>query len=523
MFEDELKGIINGIMNGEIEYKDDNGLTDEMKIIHDKIKKMDGKEQRKKCLDLIVNECQRQLTMNTDLMLYSVGVGQSKIKNNVMMYDVILSPYINRLRRCFKLNNSNTNYYYIELGFRNKYNNKNMNSTCKPSLSTLIYSSKNAINVYSLLTFITKGYDKIHDYKMLLEILDYILDVTWSDNNKLGYIKVSFYRALLHGMNQRYNSCLIECNNILKFDAFFVPAWITKGLSLLNMNRPHESIQVLIHAKQVFNMYLNHISETKERFREFFDGEYLIKKDHNTEFNSNMNKLIQQQTHMYLNKLYKHFEQCKQQLIKTPLKNPVNKTIKYCNSYSNIPDNTQWLTCQLPRNFSWIVYPYLCGVSIPRTKEQINAFKSMNIGLIVSVLEYKLSRDIVGQNSSNFKYLQIKTFDYKAPKLYDIQMYIKEAEHWIFERKKAVLVHCFAGKGRTGTALACFLIKWGLHFDRLMNPKNSNIPICKRPAMTAHEAIKHMRFIRPGSVASIQQQTKIETYQKSLLSQLKNK
>ena len=66
---------------------------------------------------------------------------------------------------------------------------------------------------------------------------------------------------------------------------------------------------------------------------------------------------------------------------------------------------------------------------------------------------------------------------------------------------KAVLVHCAAGKGRTGAVLAAYMIK--------------------KENLTAEQAIERIRLMRPGSVQSITQETALSMYEKYL--KVKNK
>ena len=58
-----------------------------------------------------------------------------------------------------------------------------------------------------------------------------------------------------------------------------------------------------------------------------------------------------------------------------------------------------------------------------------------------------------------------------------------------------MLVHCLAGKGRTGSALAAYLMK--------------------TKGMSAKEASELLRKMRPGSVES-RQETSLREYEKSL-------
>ena len=61
-----------------------------------------------------------------------------------------------------------------------------------------------------------------------------------------------------------------------------------------------------------------------------------------------------------------------------------------------------------------------------------------------------------------------------------------------------VMVHCLAGLGRTGTILACYLIKY--------------------QKMSADKAIQKLRDERPGSIQSFPQEEIIFQFAKSLQS-----
>jgi len=64
------------------------------------------------------------------------------------------------------------------------------------------------------------------------------------------------------------------------------------------------------------------------------------------------------------------------------------------------------------------------------------------------------------------------------------------------------MVHCAAGRGRTGTILAAYLIK--------------------RENLTADQAIKRIRSIRPGSIQSDRQELALDMYEKYIKSKTKN-
>ena len=65
-----------------------------------------------------------------------------------------------------------------------------------------------------------------------------------------------------------------------------------------------------------------------------------------------------------------------------------------------------------------------------------------------------------------------------------------------------VLVHCWGGKGRAGTFAACCLAMWG----------SSPPPdlTAERPAMSAQEAVKAVRSLRPGSIENQEQEAFVQ-------------
>ncbi|MDW0340799.1 MAG: dual specificity protein phosphatase family protein, partial [Nitrososphaeraceae archaeon] len=62
--------------------------------------------------------------------------------------------------------------------------------------------------------------------------------------------------------------------------------------------------------------------------------------------------------------------------------------------------------------------------------------------------------------------------------------------------KRPVLVHCAAGKGRTGTILAAYLLK--------------------KENLSARDAITRIRNLRPGSIQTDSQEKSLYEYKKYL-------
>jgi atypical dual specificity phosphatase len=148
-----------------------------------------------------------------------------------------------------------------------------------------------------------------------------------------------------------------------------------------------------------------------------------------------------------------------------------------------------------PTNFSWVTDGKLAGSGLPVTQDEFKWVLDKGIKSIVTVREVPLpSRWIDG---TNIDYLHLMVEDYGVPNL----EVLDEAVNYIdkkIESGKPVLVHCAAGKGRTGALLAAYMIK--------------------KENLTAEQAIEKIRLIRPGSVQSVTQDTALSMYEKYLKS-----
>lgn len=151
-----------------------------------------------------------------------------------------------------------------------------------------------------------------------------------------------------------------------------------------------------------------------------------------------------------------------------------------------------------PTNFSWIIPQKLAGSGLPSSYDQITWIASNGIRTLVTIREIPLPdvwiKKVGAQNHTLENYF-LKTDDYNAPTVDEIDKVVNYIEKKIKDNNP-VLVHCAAGKGRTGTILAAYLIK--------------------KEGLTPIDAIKKLRRMRPGSVQSERQEMAINTYYKYL-------
>jgi atypical dual specificity phosphatase len=155
-----------------------------------------------------------------------------------------------------------------------------------------------------------------------------------------------------------------------------------------------------------------------------------------------------------------------------------------------------------PTNFSWVIDNKLAGSGTPMTSEQYRWLIKKNIKSIVTVREFPLPQKWLVDNEketiiNDYKFVYVK--DYGVPSLEVLDNIVDYINIKITKEKKPLVVHCAAGKGRTGTILAAYLLK------------QDNI--------SSQDAIKKIRSLRPGSIQSkIQEEIlhKYETFLKGI-------
>nr|AIF17616.1 dual specificity protein phosphatase [uncultured marine thaumarchaeote KM3_78_D03] len=145
-----------------------------------------------------------------------------------------------------------------------------------------------------------------------------------------------------------------------------------------------------------------------------------------------------------------------------------------------------------PDNFSWLIEGKLAGSAIPTSKDEIKWMQEEGVKSIVTIREEPLDEDW----TAGMNYLHVLSDDMGVPSFDDLKSSVDYIDKKI-QNKEPVMVHCLAGLGRTGTILACYLIKY--------------------EKMSAIDAIQHVREKRHGSIQSFVQEEMIFRYEKTLL------
>lgn len=142
-----------------------------------------------------------------------------------------------------------------------------------------------------------------------------------------------------------------------------------------------------------------------------------------------------------------------------------------------------------PTNFSWLINDKLAGSGMPTSSAELEWVIKKGVKSIITMTEEPLPESWI----KNIKYLHVPTEDLSVPDIEEIDNTI-DFIHERIKNNEPTMVHCAAGIGRTGTILACYLIKYH--------------------KLSAKDAIDKVRKERPGSIQSESQEIAIGLYHK---------
>jgi len=142
-----------------------------------------------------------------------------------------------------------------------------------------------------------------------------------------------------------------------------------------------------------------------------------------------------------------------------------------------------------PTNFGWLINDKLAGSGMPTTASELDWVLKQGVRSIITMTEEPLPKSWI----KDVKYLHMPTEDLSAPDMEKIDQAV-DFIHKRIQSNEPVMVHCAAGIGRTGTVLACYLVKY--------------------QKMSFNDAIEKVRKERPGSIQSESQELAVSLYYK---------
>jgi atypical dual specificity phosphatase len=139
---------------------------------------------------------------------------------------------------------------------------------------------------------------------------------------------------------------------------------------------------------------------------------------------------------------------------------------------------------------NWILKGILLASSQPQSRRDLFDLRKIGVSAVLSLDTHPRERDWCRELGLNLKELAVP--DFSAPTIEQLEEAVKVIHRLSVKQRRGVVVHCFAGLGRTGTVAACFT---GAFLG-----------------LTPEEALNVVRNARPGSVEKREQVSAVWEY-----------
>lgn len=145
-----------------------------------------------------------------------------------------------------------------------------------------------------------------------------------------------------------------------------------------------------------------------------------------------------------------------------------------------------------PYFFTWVQEPLLSACAWPDGADQLKWLRRHGVDILITLTEETVPRNWI--DDAGLMSVHVPVMDMHPPtmeQLHQIVSVINKAK----AAKMGVTIHCLAGKGRTGTALAAYLVSQGV---------------------SSEAAIDQVREQRPGSLEVSEQEHAVHLFERRL-------
>lgn len=143
-----------------------------------------------------------------------------------------------------------------------------------------------------------------------------------------------------------------------------------------------------------------------------------------------------------------------------------------------------------PPGFSWIDKPHVAALAFPDSADDLRWLRRNGVEVLISLTETPAPRQWV--NEAGLMLVHVPVPDMGAPSHRQFETILDTIQR-ANQSGLGVAIHCAAGKGRTGTALAAYFVGQGL---------------------SAAAAIEKVRDLRQGSIETTDQALAVEEFER---------
>jgi atypical dual specificity phosphatase len=149
----------------------------------------------------------------------------------------------------------------------------------------------------------------------------------------------------------------------------------------------------------------------------------------------------------------------------------------------------------LPRNFSWLLAGEVAGCACPSSEAELCGLVEAGVRHLVTLSSVDTPPPACTAAMTDLAWKSLPIPEFRGPSQETLIQFLKICEG-ARSRQEGVAVHCRMGRGRTGTCLAAYLMRYS--------------------SLSARQAIDAVRRARPGSVETRHQEEALESFQKIL-------